>query len=63
MHCKKRQDKFKTELSIFYAWCESTNTLPQSKLGRAIAYALSQREVMENVSLDGLLEISNNCVK
>ncbi|WP_148037661.1 IS66 family transposase, partial [Lacticaseibacillus paracasei] len=37
--------------------------LPQSKFGRAIDYALSQREAMENVLLDGRLELSNNRVE
>jgi hypothetical protein len=37
--------------------------LTQSKFGRAIDYALSQREAMENVLLDGRLELSNNRVE
>lgn len=53
----------KTEMTKFFTWCENIHILPQSKLGRAIEYALSQREALENVLLDGRLEISNNRVE
>ena len=35
-------------------------TLPKSALGKAIHYALEQRPYLENVYLDGRLELSNN---
>ncbi|ARY90906.1 IS66 family transposase [Lacticaseibacillus styriensis] len=60
---EKRQAKLKEELSKFFTWCETLHVLPQSKLGRAVDYALSQREAMENVLLDGRLELSNNRVE
>ena len=60
---EKRQGQLKTEMTKFFTWCENIHTLPQSKLGRAIEYALSQREALENVLLDGRLEISNNRVE
>ena len=60
---EKRQGQLKTEMTKFFTWCENIHVLPQSKLGRAIEYALSQREALENVLLDGRLEISNNRVE
>ncbi|EKQ00552.1 transposase [Lacticaseibacillus paracasei] len=33
----------KSTLSDFFTWCESVHAFPQSKFGRAIDYALSQR--------------------
>ena len=50
-------------MTKFFTWCENIHTLPQSKLGRTIEYALGQREALENVLLDGRLEISNNRVE
>jgi len=50
-------------IAKFYTWCASIDALPQSKLGRAIAYACDQREAFEHVLLDGRLEISNNRVE
>lgn len=60
---EKRQGQLKTEMTKFFTWRENIHVLPQSKLGRAIEYALSQREALENVLLDGRLEISNNRVE
>lgn len=60
---QKRQSQLKSTMSDFFTWCESVHALPQSKFGRAIDYALSQREAMENVLLDGRLELSNNRVE
>lgn len=60
---EKRQGQLKTEMTKFFTWCENIHTLPQSKLGRTIEYALGQREALENVLLDGRLEISNNRVE
>ena len=34
--------------------------LPRSKMGEALAYAMNQRKHLENVLLDGRLELSNN---
>jgi transposase len=44
----------------FFAWAGSLGALPKSQLGQAVHYALSQREYLENVYLDGRLEFSNN---
>ncbi|EPC17565.1 Transposase [Lacticaseibacillus paracasei subsp. paracasei Lpp230] len=56
---QKRQGQLKSTMFDFCTWCESVHALPQSKFGRAIDYALSQREVIENMLLDGRLELSN----
>lgn len=44
----------------FFQWVGSLNALPKSLLGEAITYTLSQREYLENIFLDGRLELSNN---
>jgi transposase len=55
-----RLELSKPVMNEFFAWAESINALPKSALGRSLAYALNQRESLENVLLDGRLEISNN---
>ena len=44
----------------FFNWVGSLNALPKSLLGEAVNYSLSQRRYLENVYLDGRLELSNN---
>jgi len=44
----------------FFDWVGSLNPLPKSLMGEAVHYALAQREYLENVYLDGRLELSNN---
>ena len=44
----------------FLAWALNLGALPKSPLGEAANYALSQRKYLENVFLDGRLELSNN---
>ena len=44
----------------FFDWVGSLNALPKSLLGEAVHYSLSQRQYLENVYLDGRLELSNN---
>jgi len=44
----------------FFEWVGSLSALPKSLLGKAVTYALLQREYLENIYLDGRLEISNN---
>ena len=57
---KKRLDKSKPVSDTFFAWCASLNPLPKALLGKAVYYALSQQKYLENVWLDGRLELSNN---
>jgi hypothetical protein len=44
----------------FFAWVEGLKALPKSLLGDAVHYSLSQRKYLENIYLDGRLELSNN---
>jgi hypothetical protein len=48
----------------FFAWVkESQNSIfatPRSVTGKALTYALNEHQYLENVLLDGRLEISNN---
>ena len=44
----------------FFGWVETLRAPPKMLLGEAINYSLSQREYLENIYLDGRLEISNN---
>jgi len=57
---KKRLEHSKPVSDAFFAWVETLGALPKSPLGQAVHYALSQREYLENVFLDGRLELSNN---
>lgn len=57
---KMRLEKSKPVADAFFAWAESLGALPKSPLGDAAHYAFSQRKYLENIFLDGRLEISNN---
>jgi transposase len=57
---EKRLDKSKPVSDAFFAWCTSLHAVPKSLLGQAVHYALSQRKYLENVWIDGRLELSNN---
>ena len=57
---KKRLEYSKPVSDEFFAWAGSLNALPKSLLGEAIHYTLAQRAYLENVYLDGRLELSNN---
>ena len=55
-----RLERSKPLSDKFFSWAKHINTLPKSLLGKAVYYALSQRRYLENVYLDGRLELSNN---
>jgi transposase len=57
---QKRLEYSKPVSDEFFAWAGSLNALPKSLFGEAIHYTLSQRVYLENVYLDGRLELSNN---
>ena len=57
---EKRLEKSKPVAEAFFVWAASLGALPKSLLGKAVHYALSQREYLMNVFLDGHLEMSNN---
>jgi len=58
--CEKRLKYSKPVSDDFFDWAGSLNALPKSLLGEAVSYAINQREYLENVWLDGRLELSNN---
>jgi transposase len=55
-----RTQKSKPIADDFFTWAGSLGALPQSPLGKAVHYALSQRKYLENIFLDGRCELSNN---
>jgi len=57
---QKRLEYSKPVSDEFFIWVSSLNPLPKSLLGEAVHYALAQREYLENVYLDGRLELCNN---
>jgi transposase len=57
---RARLEKSKPVAEAFFAWVATLGALPKSLLGQAAHYALSQREYLMNVFLDGRLELSNN---
>ena len=50
----------KPVMEEFFDWAAKLPALPKTALGQAVRYALDQRLWLENVLLDGRLEISNN---
>lgn len=68
-HFKARQEarleKSKPVMGEFFSWAESVYgkhilAMPKSSMGKTLAYALNQKPQLENVLLDGRLELSNN---
>ena len=59
---EKRLLESKPISDAFFAWADkcSHNVLPKSPLGEACTYAKNQRNHLENIFLDGNLELSNN---
>ena len=56
----KRLEKSKPIADEFYSWIETLGALPKSPLGEPVHYALSQKQYLMNVFLDGRAELSNN---
>ena len=57
---EQRLKKSKPVSDDYFEWVDSLQALPKSLLGKAIDYSISQRMYLENIYLDGRLEISNN---
>jgi transposase len=55
-----RLEKSKPVSDAFFAWAETVNVPPKLAISRALIYALNQRKFLENIFLDGRLELSNN---
>lgn len=58
---KKRLKYSKPVSDEFFEWAGSIRALPKSLLGEAVHYALAQRPYLENVYLDGRLELIRAC--
>ena len=54
------QKNAKPLLDEFWQWVSHLNPLQNSNLGKAVTYALNQKETLINFMLDGRIEISNN---
>jgi len=57
---QERLDKQKPLMEAFFHSLEGPIVSPKSALGRAINYALGQKEYILNVYHDGRLELTNN---
>jgi len=59
----RRLHESKPLAEVFFEWLQTLNVLPQSTTGKAIHYALNQRQWLMNVFLDGRAELSNNRIE
>jgi hypothetical protein len=57
---QKRLQDSKPVIDKFWGWISQLNPLKNSNLGKAVTYALNQKETLNNFLLDGRIEISNN---
>lgn len=57
---KRRLEHSKPVIDEFWQWLSTLNPLQNSNLGKAVTYALNQKEALNNFLLDGRIEISNN---
>lgn len=57
---QERQDYLKPILDDFYAWAKTVNAAPKGALGKALTYLENQWPYLNNVLLDGRLELTNN---
>lgn len=59
---KLRNEKSKIIFEEFYNWISETEpkTLPQSLVGKAVTYAINQKEYLGNFLKDGRIQLSNN---
>lgn len=55
-----RQSKLKLVIERFWMWCDQTESLPKSLLGKALAYAQGQRAALNRVLDYGEIDLSNN---
>ena len=57
---QKRLQHSKPIIDEFWKWISQLNPLQNSNLGKAVTYALNQKEKLNSFLLDGHIEISNN---
>ena len=57
-----RNEKSKKIIDEFYEWISSIEhkALPQSLVGKAVTYAINQKEYLSNFLKDGRIQLSNN---
>lgn len=55
-----RQEKSKEAAEEFFKYCEEAYTLPKSLTGKAVLYALKQKDNLKRYLDDGRLEMTNN---
>ena len=55
-----RQKYLKPLLDEFWQWCDMADVLPNTRLGKAIAYAQGQRTALNRVLLYGEVDFTNN---
>lgn len=56
----KRQAYLRPVIEAFWKWCDQTDSLPKTRLGKAITYAQGQRAALNRVLLYGEVDLSNN---
>ena len=57
---KERTERSKPISDEFFKWAQAVHSLPKSALGKAVHYAMEQRQYLERVFTEGRLELSNN---
>lgn len=57
---RRRKIELKPIIDKFWAWCDSANPAPKSRLGVALAYAQHQRSMLNRVLDYGEIDLSNN---
>ena len=57
---EERLKHAKPILDEFWQWVSQLNPLQGSNLGKAVTYALNQKESLNNFLIDGCIELSNN---
>jgi len=57
---QRRLEEAKPLAEAFFVWLDSLSALPKMPLGKAVQYALGQKQWLMNVYLDGRTELSNN---
>jgi len=57
---EERLKALKPVMDEFFAWADTIRTTPKSQFGRTVGYMISQKKYLQNVLLDGRLELSNN---
>lgn len=55
-----RKETLKPLINRFWNWCDQTETMPKSRLGKALTYAQNQRVTLNRVLEFGEIDLSNN---